>query len=222
MPTRLCRCRRQPRPRILTLAAVSVTGRRLALGFLLSISVAGCGAGTVPTSAQRIPGRLVAEARPIGRSARFHPPAGRRIIGRCTPRLGPRNGVHVEVFAANRVVLLPAGISAHGSFTYLSGRIVRARCYGALVTLDPTGLVLVRRGVSLSVGDLFRAWGQQLSPRHLASFTSPSGQRVVIYVNGRRWTGPLASVPLKRHDEIVLEAGPHVPPHASYTFPPGL
>jgi hypothetical protein len=28
-------------------------------------------------------------------------------------------------------------------------------------------------------------------------------------------------VPLTPHAEIVLEVGPHVPPHASYTFPPG-
>jgi len=28
-------------------------------------------------------------------------------------------------------------------------------------------------------------------------------------------------VPLARHSEIVLEVGPYVPPHRSYTFPPG-
>jgi len=28
-------------------------------------------------------------------------------------------------------------------------------------------------------------------------------------------------VPLTRHAEIVLEVGPHVPPHSSYMFPPG-
>lgn len=192
------------------------------LGWLLSVAVAGCGAGTTRTSTDGIPPRLAAEARPIGRSPRFHPPPGHSIVGRCTPQLGPRDGVHVEVFAANRVLLLPAGISARRPFAYSSGRIVHARCYGALVTLDPTGLVLVRRGLRLSVGDLFRAWGQRLSRRYVASFAAPSRGSVAVYVDARRWSGSPASVPLERHAEIVLEVGPHVPPHASYSFPPGF
>ncbi|MGA9857931.1 MAG: hypothetical protein WBQ18_08705 [Solirubrobacteraceae bacterium] len=189
---------------------------------LLGLVAAGCGAAEPQAPAGGIPSRLAAEARPIGRSARFHPPAGGTIIGRCAPRLGARAGVHVEVFAANRVVLLPAGISARRPLTYSSGRIVKARCYGALVTVDPTGTVLVRPGRRLSLGDLFRAWGQRLSRRRLVSFTASPGARVAVYVNGRRWAGLPGRVPLKRHNEIVLEVGPHVPPHKSYTFPPGI
>jgi hypothetical protein len=50
------------------------------------------------------------------------------------------------------------------------------------------------------VGALFRSRGQPLSATRLASFRA---------------------VPLTRHAEIVLEVGPHVPPHSSYAFPPG-
>jgi hypothetical protein len=50
------------------------------------------------------------------------------------------------------------------------------------------------------VGAVFRSWGQPLSATRLASFRA---------------------VPLTRHAEIVLEVGPHVPPHSSYAFPPG-
>jgi hypothetical protein len=188
----------------------------------LGLVAGGCGAAGPPAPPSGIPSRLAAEARPIGRSARFHPPAGSAIIGRCAPRLGARVGVHVEVFAANRVVLLPPGISARRPFTYSSGRIVKARCYGALVTIDPTGTVLVRPELRLSLGDLFHAWGQPLSRRRIVSFTAALGGRVVVYVNGRRWAGLPGSVPLTRHDEIVLEVGPHVPPHTSYIFPPGI
>jgi dihydroxyacid dehydratase/phosphogluconate dehydratase len=35
------------------------------------------------------------------------------------------------------------------------------------------------------------------------------------------WPGAPGAVPLTRHAEIVLEVGPHVPPHSSYAFPPG-
>jgi hypothetical protein len=144
------------------------------------------------------------------------------MSGRCDRRLGPRDGVHVEVFAADRVVLLATGISTRAPYVYSSGRISAARCYGALVTLDPTGLVLVRRGMRLSLGQLFHAWGQPLTRQRLASFSAPAGTTVSVFVDGHRWRGEPAEVPLKRHDEIVLEVGPHVPPHTSYAFPAGV
>ena len=53
--------------------------------------------------------RCSREARPIGHGARFHPPASGPVIGRCRPALGSRVGAHVELFAANRVVLVAAG-----------------------------------------------------------------------------------------------------------------
>lgn len=181
----------------------------------------GCGTAA-DRPAAGIPPALSAQARPIGRGARFHPAARGPISGRCERRLGARHGVHVEVFAAGQVVLLATGISTLPPYVYSSGRISAARCYGALVTLDPTGLVLVRRGKRLFLGQLFHAWGQPLSPRRLASFSAPPGTTVSVFVDGRPWKGRPADVPLKRHDEIVLEVGPHVPPHPSYTFPPGV
>jgi hypothetical protein len=127
----------------------------------------------------------------------------------------------VEVFAANRVLLLPAGIGTKPPRDLLNGRVTRAACYGQLVTLDPTGVVLVRPAARLTLGALFRSWGQPLSSSRLASFSAPGGTRVTVFVNGRAWHGAPTAVPLTRHAEIVLEVGPHVPPHRSYTFPSG-
>jgi hypothetical protein len=195
----------------------------VAAGMLLSGAtlVGGCGSTRRPVSSSGLPAALVAQARPIGRGASFHPPSTGRVIGRCRPRLGARIGVHVELFAANRVVLVAGGIGTRPPRAFSAGRISRARCYGDLVTLEPTGVVLVRPGARLVVSDLFRSWGQPLSPSRLASFPAAAGRRVVVFVDGRRWHGSPGGVPLKRHSEIVLEVGPHVPPHSSYTFPPG-
>ena len=143
------------------------------------------------------------------------------MIGPCRAALGPRAGVHVEVFAANRVVLIPAGISTKPPRRVLSGRISSAGCYGELVTREPTGLVLVRAGVHLMLRDLFRSWGEPLSSRRVASFSAPAGEKVRVFVDGRRWGGPPGGVPLSVHSEIVVEVGPDVPPHSAYTFPPG-
>jgi hypothetical protein len=129
--------------------------------------------------------------------------------------------VHLEVFAANRVVLIPAGIGTLPPRTVFAGRITAARCYGDVVTVDPTGLLLARPGERLTVATVFRAWGQPLSSRRIASFRAGPGHSVSAFVGGRRRPGPPGSIPLTRHAEIVLEVGPYVPPHASYTFPPG-
>jgi hypothetical protein len=181
-------------------------------------SGSGSGSGTVRHGGQ-IPSSLAAAARPIGSGPRFHPAArGGRVPGRCAPRLDRRDGVHVELFAADRVVLLAPGIGVGRPWRVVGGRITRARCYGALATIDPTGVVLVRPGARLTVGDLFGAWGRSLGTRRLLSFHAR--WRVRAYVDGRRWTRTApAAIPLTRHAEIVLELGPYVPPHRSFAFP---
>ena len=174
-----------------------------------------------PSATASIPRALLSEARPIGTGPRFALPVSGPVAGACQRSLGPRVGVHVEVFAANRVLLLPAGIGARQPWAKLDGRIASARCYGALVTLDPTGLVLVRPGAGLTLADLFRSWGEPLSRTRLTSFSAAAGTQVAVFVNGRRLNAAPSSVPLTRHAEIVLEVGPHVPPHSSYAFPLG-
>jgi hypothetical protein len=168
-----------------------------------------------------MPASLVAQARPIGQGVRFDPPVRGPVLGQCRQALGPRAGVHVEVFAADRVVLLAAGIGTRSPRRFSYGRVTAAGCYGELVTLEPTGLLLLRPDARLSVGDLFRSWGQSLKAREMAGFRVPAGSGVRAYVNGRRWTRPVARIPLVRHAEIVLEIGPYVPPHSTYSFPPG-
>jgi hypothetical protein len=192
-------------------------------GLLLTagLACAGCGSMERPPPAAALPAALVREARSIGRGPRFQPPAKGPIVGPCRRELGPRSGVHVELFAANQVVLVASGLGTRPPRAYSEGRISKARCYGDLVTLEPTGVVLVRPGARLHLSDLFRAWGQPLSSRSLATFSAPPGKAVRVFVDGQRWRGEPGSVRLMRHSEIVLEVGPFVPPHSRYTFPPG-
>lgn len=205
----------------------ALAGRCVALAAVIVAGVAGSGCATAGRGAGStatttgVPAALAAEARPIGHGARFQPPARGPILGPCRRLLGPRNAVHVELFAANRVLLIPAGIGARPPLTVSEGRISGARCYGALVTRDPTGVVLVRPGAIRRLSALFDSWGQPLSARRLASFHAAPGGRVTAYVGGRRWPGAPGDVPLGSHAEIVLELGPHVPPHTTYAFPPG-
>jgi hypothetical protein len=191
--------------------------RRAGLVAALVLVASGCGA----SHTAGIPAALLAQARPIGHGARFIAPARGPIVGECRPALGERYGVHVEVFAENRVVIVPAGIGTRAPRSFSEGRISRARCYGDLVTVEPTGVVLVRAGARATVADLFRAWGQPLSAHRLAGFAAGRGSRVTAFVNGRAARVHPGTLALARHTEIVLEVGPYVPPHTSYTFPPG-
>ena len=185
--------------------------------------LASCGSthegGATGAAASHIPGSLLREARPIGAGPRFHPAVGGEPIGTCRRLPGPRRLIHLELFAANRVVLVPAGIGLLPPTRRLDGRITRARCYAQVITLDATGIVLVARGSRATLEDVFRSWGEPLSRHQLLSFPTSPGKTVSAFVDGRRWRGAPGAIPLLGHDEIVLEVGPYVPPHTSFTFP---
>ena len=197
---------------------------RVAATATLVTAMAGCGAQARPAAPAKprrdgagIPASLRAGERPIGRGERFNPPVTGTVPGSCRPTLGPRLAAHVELFGAGRVILIAAGIGTTPPRRSEAGRITRARCFGSLVTLDPTGTVYARPGQRLTLRDLFGAWGQRLSATRIASF---SGRRVRVFIDGRVRRGSPLNVPLTEHAEIVLEVGPHVPPHRRFTFPP--
>jgi hypothetical protein len=165
-----------------------------------------------------------ARSRPIGVGPRFQPapPPPSRRVSDCRRARGSRFGAHLELFAADRVVLVPTGIGVGRPWRTLAGRITSARCYGPVATLEPTGLIIVRAGTRAVLGDLFRAWGEPLGARRMGDFTAGAGKRVAAFVGGRRWRGAPEAIPLVRHAVIVLEVGPFVPPHRTYAFPNGL
>jgi hypothetical protein len=140
---------------------------------------------------------------------------------RCSPGPGgPRYGVHLELFAARRVVIVAPGIGIAPPRTREGAYVRGGRCSYPVRTREPTGVIEVEGGGPrpLRLGDLFDLWGQPLGPRRLAGFRG----RVQTYVGGQAWRGDPRAIPLARHAQIVLEVGGHVPPHASYRFPPGL
>jgi hypothetical protein len=180
----------------------------------LLVVLAGCGSTQEYPSSVPPRAKVPAGVRPIGSGPQFHPRLRSARVPHCRHALGDRVASHVEIFAADRVVLLAAGIGTEPPRETVAGRISRARCYGRLVTIDPTGLVLARPG-NVTLGDLFDDWGQPLGERRVAGFRGA----VRVYVDGRRWGGAVRAVPLLRHAEVVVETGPLVPPHRVYTFP---
>jgi hypothetical protein len=131
----------------------------------------------------------------------------------------PRYGVHLELFAARRVVLIPPGVGIAPPRKRAGAYVRTGRCSYPLRTREPTGVIEVRSTErSPTLGRFFAVWGQPLGQDAMAGFRG----RVRAYVNGRPWRADLRAIPLARHAQIVLEVGGHVRPHAGYRFPPGL
>jgi hypothetical protein len=150
---------------------------------------------------------------PIGRGPLFHPPAAAHAACRAAPlRQGVR--IHLELFANKRVVVIPAAIGVRGARLQL-GNVVAADCRARIRTLDPTGVVWLNHAGE-TLASVFAVWGQPLGPARLAGFRGP----VSVFVNGTRRAGDPRLLVLRDRDEIVLEVGGYVAPHASFTFPP--
>jgi hypothetical protein len=155
---------------------------------------------------------------PIGVGAAYHPPAvssrvahGLPVRGlACTRSTKPRIGVHLELFARGRGVIVPAGIGVAGPCSY------------AARTRTPTGVIELAAGRRLTLGRFFELWGQPLGAGRLAGFRASGRERVRAYVDGHRRRGDIRAIPLRRHAEIVLELGAFVPPHPAYRFAKGL
>lgn len=201
------------------LGKYAISTGQLALAVIVTLTAAGCGrADHTPSPTIR---RLIDQARPIGPGPHFQPRAAGSPVGRCQRQFGPRIAAHIEVFARNRAVIIPSGIGVRDARTH-DGRVLAARCYGRLVTLDPTGVVLTTLSPPSTLAELFSAWGVPLSRSQLAGFHAAHDEPVRVYINGHRHTGSPGRIVITHHAEIVLELGPYVRPHINYTFPARL
>ena len=162
---------------------------------------------------------------PIGTGPGFRLPAAPAAVVAGEPvgrlrcaRGGGRFGVHLELFVHRKVLIVPAGIGVARPWREHLARLKPAGCTYPARTLEPTGVVEVRTGARLTLGDLFRLWGQRLGQDRIAGFRGP----VLAFVGGRRRRGDPASIRLTRHAQIVLELGGYVAPHPAYRFAGGL
>jgi hypothetical protein len=195
------------------------------LPLALALALAGCSAQQhVAPSAPRDP-----SLRPIppGSGPAFRlPPHGPRaaralpIDGlRCRRRAGARVEAHLELFAAGRVVPIPPGIGIAPPLRRDGAYVRGGRCSYPVRTSEPTGLLELRRGARLTLGQLFDVWGQPLSRTRMARFAGTPARPLRAYLGGVRRRGDPRALPLRPGAVIVLELGPFVPPHARYRFP---
>jgi hypothetical protein len=124
--------------------------------------------------------------------------------------------VHLELFAARRVVLVAPGVGVAPPRRRDGAYVRGGRCTYPVFTREPTGLVEVETGGRpKTLGDLFAVWGQPLGKRRMAGFKG----EVSAFVAGRRQHADPRAIRLTPRAQIVLEVGGYVRPHATYRFP---
>ena len=151
-------------------------------------------------------GPAVAAARPVGALRCSRPPRRRRFLA------------HIEVIAGGRVALVPAGIGIAPPQARRGAYVTGGRCEYPLRMHEPTGLIEVASDRPVTVGDLFRVWGQPLTRHRLAGFVGD----VSAFVGPHRRRGDPRSIPLRRHSAVTLEVGPMIAPRPRYVFPQRL
>jgi hypothetical protein len=94
-----------------------------------------------------------------------------------------------------------------------------AGCIYWLHTHTPDGIIHVEapRDRSFALGDFFAVWGQPLDRRHAASATTRKKESMRVFLNGARYTGDPAKIPLTPHADIVIEVGAPYRKHALFT-----
>ncbi len=98
-------------------------------------------------------------------------------------------------------------------------------CLYWIHTHDASGIIHIEapdisppQGGPYTLAMLFDIWGQPLENDNVAGLIGP----VAAYVNGAKYDGDLRGIPLRAHQQIVLEVGTPVVAPPNYAFPPGV
>lgn len=107
---------------------------------------------------------------------------------------------HLQLFNHGRSVPVPAGI----------GIPPGAGCLYWLHTHAADGVIHIESPVTrtFTLGNFFDIWGDTLSRSQASSVRAARGSTLRVTVNGKRWTGDPNAIPLRDHQEIIIQNGP--------------
>jgi len=96
------------------------------------------------------------------------------------------------------------------------GRPIAGQCFYWLHTHTPDGIIHVESPTfrTFTLGEFFAIWGQPLTPRDVAGAKPRPGERIVVFVDGDRYTGDPRAIEFAQHLDIDILVGP------PYTKPP--
>lgn len=125
---------------------------------------------------------------------------------------------HLTILVDGNETLLPALIGIDNT----------DQCLYWTHTHDTTGVIHIEAPRNFAthkflLGEFFDVWGKKLDSTHVGDTTLSSGQKLVMFVDGKQYTGDPRKIVLGAHTQVVLEVTPpEVNPPPTYTFPAGL
>jgi hypothetical protein len=124
---------------------------------------------------------------------------------------------HLDLYLNGRHVAVPANVGIGSD----------PRFYSPLHTHDRTGILHVESPTNrtYTLGQFFGVWGVRLSSTCIGAYCAGDDRTLQAFVDGKRFRGDPAQIPLRRHEEIVIAFGTRAqrpsPLPASYRFPGG-
>lgn len=108
--------------------------------------------------------------------------------------------VHLQIFDRARAVDVPAGIGIRDAMG----------CLYWLHTHAQDGIIHIESPVhrTFTLGQFFDVWGVALSREQAARVHAKPDERLRVTVNGATWSRDPRAIPLRDHEEIVIQAGP--------------
>ena len=131
---------------------------------------------------------------------------------------------HAAIYVNGKQRAIPAGIgippprqvaqTSQGPF------VTGGSCFYWLHSHTADGIVHIESPIkrTYTLGDYFAIWNQPLS----ANQVGPVRGSITAFVNGRKFSGNPASIPLKAHNVIQLDVGTSIVPPQPFSFPSGL
>ena len=90
------------------------------------------------------------------------------------------------------------------------GRPLGGQCFYWLHTHTGDGIIHVESPAirEFTLGEFFAVWGQPLGPRDIAGAKPRRGDKVIVYVDGDRYTGDPRKIEFTQHLDIDILIGP--------------
>lgn len=146
----------------------------------------------------------------------YHPaPVYNPIAGVTCAKTSPtavQDHVNLQIFYQETPVSVPAKVG------------VKSNCSYWLHTTDDSGVIAItlpesEKHHTFTLGTFFQIWGQPLSKDRVATLKTSDKVHMRVWVNGTRYRGNPAHIPLTSHKVIVIQLGPpFIDPVPSYTW----
>lgn len=209
--------RRERRRSRAQLVAAALVGLGLVAGAAFWAARGGGEAGTQPGNVAAAGGRGTEQAPPWPAPADV--PARAEAAGLPLGAMGTAEHyhAHLDVLVNGEPVAVPANIGVDATSGAMS----------FLHTHTPDGIVHIeagRPGQPFTLGQLFTQWNVRLSATQVGALKTTDGNRLTLYVNGKKVAGDPARHRLAARQQIALAYGPadrQVDVPGSYDFAPG-